>query len=83
MQDLSLTPSTVVILLVIAALAVLAVRRMLRKGLCDCHSDAGCSGCSGCSHGSAAQTPSDGAGAGASSCGCAAVREMSDRLSRL
>lgn len=49
MQELTFTPSTVAILLVVVALAVLAVRRMVRKGLCDCHSDKGCSGCSGCS----------------------------------
>lgn len=36
MQELSLNFPTVVILLVILALAVLAIRRMTRRGLCDC-----------------------------------------------
>ena len=38
MQELSLNFPTVVILLVILALAVLAIRRMTRRGLCDCAS---------------------------------------------
>lgn len=83
MQDLTFTPSTAIILLVVAALVVLAVRRMVRKGLCDCHGDGGCSGCSGCSHGAASKASADGAGTAGPSCSCAAVREMSDRLSRL
>ena len=36
MQELSLNFPTVVILVVIAALAVLAIRRMTYRGLCDC-----------------------------------------------
>lgn len=52
MQDLALNAPTVVILLVIAALAVLAVRRMTRRGLCDCGDhcgdEGGCAGCSRC-----------------------------------
>ena len=43
--------ATVVVALIVAALAALAVRRMRRNGLCDCHKGecGGCSGCSGCS----------------------------------
>ncbi len=37
MQDLNLTPATVIILLVILACVVLAVRRLVRRGLCDCN----------------------------------------------
>ncbi len=50
MQELSLNFPTVVILVVIAALAVLAIRRMTHRGLCDCgdHCEGGCSGCEGC-----------------------------------
>lgn len=60
MVPLEITPATVVLGLVIVALAVLAVRRLFKKGLCDCHGDkdheggcsgscsGGCSGCSGC-----------------------------------
>ena len=52
MQELSLNLPTVILLVVIAALAVLAIRRMTRKGLCDCGDhcgDEGCHGCAGCS----------------------------------
>ena len=47
MQELGLNLPTVIILVVIAALAVLAIRRMTRRGLCDCgdHCEGGCSGC--------------------------------------
>lgn len=50
MQEISLNFPTVIILVVIAALAVFAVRRMTRRGLCDCgdHCEGGCSGCEGC-----------------------------------
>lgn len=44
LQELTITPSTIVLVAVIMAFAVLAVRRMLKKGLCDCHD--GCEGCS-------------------------------------
>lgn len=55
------TPSTVVVLAIIVVLAVLAVRRIWRYGLCDCHKGtdqergrsssscaSGCAGCAGC-----------------------------------
>ena len=37
MMGLVWTPSTIVVALVIAVLAVLAVRRIATRGLCDCH----------------------------------------------
>ena len=43
-QELTITPSTIILVAVILACAILAVRRMLKKGLCDCHD--GCEGCS-------------------------------------
>lgn len=56
MLPLELTPMTIVVGLAVAALAALAVRRLLRNGTCDCRKgDAhggscggGCAGCSGC-----------------------------------
>lgn len=56
MLGLEFTPSTVVVSLVVLALAFLAVRRMMRNGVCDCHKGdnahggcaGGCGGCSGC-----------------------------------
>ena len=56
MMGLVWTPSTIVVALVIAVLAVLAVRRIATRGLCDCHdhcgdSDSprsGCGSCHGC-----------------------------------
>lgn len=59
MMGLVWTPSTIVVALVIAVLAVLAVRRIAMRGLCDCHDHCGdsdsprsgcgsCQGCSGC-----------------------------------
>lgn len=77
MQDLALNLPTVIILAVIAALAVLAVRRMTRRGLCDCGDHCGDgrgrgaaarSGCAGCS-----------AAAGCSGCsGCSAAASMAE-----
>lgn len=48
MLPFELTPATVVLGLVIIALAVLAVRRLVQRGTCDCrdHCDGG--GCAGC-----------------------------------
>lgn len=52
MLEMTFTPSTVLLLAVIAACAVLAVRRLTCRGLCDCHDHAdGCAGCAGCSGG--------------------------------
>lgn len=51
MQELTLNAPTIALLAVILALTVLAVRRMARRGLCDCGDhcgDGGCAGCSGC-----------------------------------
>ena len=62
MQELTMTPTTVVLLLFILAWAVWAVRRLFFRGLCDCHGSegrkkgapaAGCSSCSAC-HGCSA-----------------------------
>lgn len=52
MQDLSLNFPTVAIVLVIVTLAVLAIRRMVRRGLCDCgdHCGDGLGSCAGCPH---------------------------------
>lgn len=59
MQEISLNFPTIVILVVIAALAVLSIRRMTRRGLCDCgdHCGDGEGGCAGCSHCASAAQP--------------------------
>lgn len=72
MQDLALNVPTVILLLVILALAVLAVRRMTHKGLCDCGDhcdDGGCGGCHGCGAAEDMVKAMDKA-AGESSCCC-------------
>lgn len=56
MLAFDITPATVIIGLVVVALAVLAVRRLVKRGTCDCHDhgggDGGASpcagGCAGC-----------------------------------
>ena len=56
MFGLEFTPSTVFVAIVVATLMFLAVRRMMRSGMCDCHKGddghggcaGGCAGCSGC-----------------------------------
>lgn len=53
MQELQMSPATVVILLMVLAAVIWAMRRLCRKGMCDCsdHCD-GCGSkkesCSGC-----------------------------------
>lgn len=71
MQELSLNFPTVVILLVILTLAVLAIRRMTRRGLCDCgdHCGDGEGGCAGCSHCASAGRPDTSGGADAAGAG--------------
>lgn len=64
LQELTITPSTAIVLVVILLCAILAVLRLFRRGLCDCHD--GCEGCSGkkkklhgkseCSHCGAAES---------------------------
>ena len=45
LQELTITPSTIIVLAVVLLCAIWAVRRLFKKGLCDCHD--GCEGCSG------------------------------------
>ncbi|WP_165247771.1 hypothetical protein [Adlercreutzia sp. ZJ141] len=63
-QPLDISVGTVVVLVVVAAWVIWAVRRLFFRGMCDCHdqcsatssddvgrrrvSCGGCSGCSGC-----------------------------------
>lgn len=46
MQELGVTPSTLILLAIVIACAVLAIRRLRKRGLCDCNDR--CSGCSEC-----------------------------------
>ena len=47
MQELVITPSTLVFLGIILVLAARAVHRLVKRGTCDCHDhcDGGCSTC--------------------------------------
>ena len=48
MFGLEFTPSTVVVALIVLALVFLAVRRLVRNGMCDCHKgDDAHGGCAG------------------------------------
>ena len=55
MLGLEFNLSTAVVLLLVVAWAVWAVRRLWRNGMCDSHADnprgcsGGCGGCNGCS----------------------------------
>lgn len=48
MLEMQISPATIVIGLVIIGLAILAVRRLVKKGTCDCKECAGGEACSGC-----------------------------------
>ncbi len=48
LQEIAITPSTIIIVALILVGAVFAVRRIVLRGLCDCGD--GCDGCKGCSH---------------------------------
>lgn len=45
-----MTASTLILLVAILGCAGLAVRRLARRGMCDCgsHCERGCHGCKGC-----------------------------------
>lgn len=51
MLEIQLTPATIIFLLIIVGLIVIAIKRLTRKGLCDCKDCAGektgaCQSCS-------------------------------------
>ncbi|MGI6105799.1 MAG: hypothetical protein ACOYD7_06405 [Raoultibacter sp.] len=51
MLEMQITPATIILLVVIIGLVALAIRRLTRRGLCDCKDCAGsetgaCQGCS-------------------------------------
>ena len=69
MVSLDMNGATAVVLAVTVALAVLAIRRIVMRGLCDCK---GCSGCgSGCGAGGCSESRGGSASGGChgSSCG--------------
>ena len=45
LQEIAITPATVVVVALVAAWAAWAVRRLARRGLCDCSDK--CGGCGG------------------------------------
>lgn len=66
MQEIGLNFPTIAILVSIAALAVLSIRRMSRHGLCNCgdHCDGGCRGCTGCAAAESMNAAMEGGGPG-------------------
>lgn len=66
MQEIGLNFPTIAILVSIAALAVLSIRRMSCRGLCDCgdHCDDGCRGCTGCAAAESMNAAMEGAARG-------------------
>ena len=44
LQEFAFTPATLIAVLVIVALSFLAIRRLLKRGMCDCGDH--CDGCS-------------------------------------
>lgn len=48
MQEIALTPSTIMLILLIGALAALAVWRLVRRGMCDCGDHCGSGACQHC-----------------------------------
>ncbi len=66
-----MTVSTAILLVIIVALTVLAIRRLWKRGLCDC-SDACEGGCAGCSK----RCASKGCEAAVSCASCEAVQRM-------
>ncbi len=51
MEALEFTPATIILLAIICGCVVLAVRRLMKRGMCDCGDhceEGGCHGCSGC-----------------------------------
>lgn len=78
MQELTITPSTVILLLVILALAALAVRRLFKRGMCDCGDH-----CEGCSHRKGAPSGGAFAGTGTSGGACAHCSAADDMVKRM
>ena len=51
MEALAFTPSTIILLVIILACVGLAIRRLARRGMCDCGDhceEGGCHGCHDC-----------------------------------
>ena len=46
MQEMSFSPAAALVVVAIVVWAVLAIKRIVKKGLCDCKHK--CSGCTGC-----------------------------------
>ncbi|MCD8317001.1 MAG: hypothetical protein LUB61_06330 [Eggerthellaceae bacterium] len=66
--DMDWSISTIILLAVIIVLAVLAIRRIVRRGMCDCKDHIGNGGCKGCHAGSCS--------------GCSAAQKMIDDMNR-
>lgn len=77
MEELTMTPATVILLIVILACVVLAVHRLVKRGMCDCSDH--CEGCGHKSKGAASDASAP------SSCACCQaaddmVKKMNDNI---
>ena len=72
--------STVILSAIILACVVLAVRRLVRKGMCDCH-DGACEGCS--KKGVAGKASRNGGASAQGGCSCcSAADDMVAKMER-
>ena len=73
LQELTFTPMSIVLLAIVAAWTVWAVRRLIGRGMCDCHDK--CSGCSG--------KPAQGVQGTQDDSGCACCSAADDMVARM
>lgn len=79
--DITITPSTIVILAAIFVCIALAVRRLLKRGLCDCNDK--CDGCSAkCNEKCSSCSTAACSTASCSTASCAAVDSMVSRMEK-
>ena len=74
LQEFTLTPATIVIAVLVIAWVVWAIRRLTRRGMCDCGDK-----CDGCSH----KVRSAGANKASASAACSHCSAADDMVARM